>query len=394
MEARITNFIKTRLAGDYQIWFIVFLLNIFGLLIQFSAKGKMFMGGPMVPIFNIAKSIFLLAGSFAIMSWISRQNYLRVTKYSNIFLIFSWILILVAFFFGENKGGASRWIDLGFISFMPSDMAKLCLTMSLAKIFSTRQADQSAYNFGVILVILIQVGITCFLVMLSNFSTAILIFLTSIVLMIFGRVPFKSIFLIVGIVGFIAGSVVTLGIGQRAATVKARLATYAQRTLSSNKNGLKNLEDKDENYQLKRSWYAIATGALIPKGPGNSQYRFILSQAESDFVYAIILEEYGLIMGLAIPLLFLWFMWRGSSVIRYSGKPLGGLLSAGLTFSIVIQAFINMLVAVGAGPVTGQPMPMISAGGTSLVFTAISIGLILSISRDKEMETKDLKSVI
>jgi cell division protein FtsW len=394
MEARITNFIKTRLAGDYQIWFIVFLLNIFGLLIQFSAKGKMMMGGPLVPIANIAKSIFLLAGSFALMSWISRQNYLRLAKYSNICLIFSWILILFAFFFGENKGGASRWIDLGFISFMPSDMAKLCLTMSLAKIFSTRQADQSAYNLGVITVILIQVGITCFLVMLSNFSTAILIFLTSIVLMIFGRVPFKSILLIVGIVGFIAGSVVTLGIGQRAATVKARLATYAQRTLSSNKNGLKALEDKDENYQLKRSWYAIATGALIPKGPGNSQYRFILSQAESDFVYAIILEEYGLIMGLAIPLLFLWFMWRGSAVIRYSGKPLGGLLSAGLTFSIVIQAFINMLVAVGAGPVTGQPMPMISAGGTSLLFTAISIGLILSISRDKEMETKDLKSVI
>jgi cell division protein FtsW len=394
MEARITNFIKTRLAGDYQIWFIVFLLNIFGLLIQFSAKGKMLMGGPLVPIANIAKSIFLLAGSFALMSWISRQNYLKLAKYSNICLIFSWLLILFAFFFGENKGGASRWIDLGFISFMPSDMAKLCLTMSLAKIFSTRQADQSAYNFGVISVILIQIGITCFLVMLSNFSTAILIFLTSIVLMIFGRVPFKSILLIVGIVGFIAGSVVTLGIGQRAATVKARLATYAQRTLSSDKNGLKALEDKDENYQLKRSWYAIATGALIPKGPGNSQYRFILSQAESDFVYAIILEEYGLIMGLAIPLLFLWFMWRGSAVIRYSGKPLGGLLSAGLTFSIVIQAFINMLVAVGAGPVTGQPMPMISAGGTSLLFTAISIGLILSISRDKEMETKDLKSVI
>jgi cell division protein FtsW len=93
-------------------------------------------------------------------------------------------------------------------------------------------------------------------------------------------------------------------------------------------------------------------------------------------------------MGILIPLFFLWFMWRGSSAIRYSGKPLGGLLSAGLTFSIVIQAFINMLVAVGAGPVTGQPLPMVSAGGTSLLFTAISIGLILSISRDKEMETK------
>jgi cell division protein FtsW len=116
MEARITNFIKTRLAGDYQIWFIVFLLNIFGLLIQFSAKGKMLMGGPLVPIANIAKSIFLLAGSFALMSWISRQNYLRLAKYSNICLIFSWLLILFAFFFGENKGGASRWIDLAHIT--------------------------------------------------------------------------------------------------------------------------------------------------------------------------------------------------------------------------------------------------------------------------------------
>jgi cell division protein FtsW len=394
MESRITSFIKSRLAGDYQIWFIVFLLNIFGLLIQFSAKGKMLMGGPWAPITNIAKSIFLLALSFLITSWFSRKNYIFLTKRSNLFLIFSWLLILFAFFFGENKGGASRWINLGVVSFMPSDMAKLCLTLSLAKIFSTRQSDQSSYNFGVIFLILIKIGITCFLVMLSNFSTAVLIFLTSIVLMIFGRVPVKSILLIVGIVGFVAGSVVTLGIGQRAATVKARLATYAQRTLSSDKDGLKSIEDKDENYQLKRSWYAIATGALIPKGPGNSQYRFILSQAESDFVYAIILEEYGLIMGLAIPLLFLWFMWRGSSVIQYSVKPIGGLLSAGLTFSIVIQAFINMLVAVGAGPVTGQPMPMISAGGTSLIFTAISVGIILSISRDKEMETKEPKSVI
>jgi cell division protein FtsW len=145
---------------------------------------------------------------------------------------------------------------------------------------------------------------------------------------------------------------------------------------------------------LKRSWYAIATGALIPKGPGNSQFRYLLSQAESDFIYAIILEEYGLIFGLAIPLLFIWFMWRGASAIKYSEKPLGGLLSAGLTCTIVLQAFINMLVAVGAGPVTGQPMPMISAGGTSLIFTALSIGLILSISRDKENKISDPKPVI
>ncbi|MEY4986584.1 MAG: hypothetical protein RL567_363 [Bacteroidota bacterium] len=388
MESKITKYVKEYLVGDYQIWFIVLLLNIFGLLIQFSTKSRMTMSGPFEPLTSIVKTIAILIASFYLMSWISRQNYIKITRFSNIFLFLSWGLILFAYFFGESKGGASRWINLGFVSFMPSDMAKLCLTASLAKIFSTRQADQSQYNFVTAIVILILIGVTCFLIMLSNFSTSILIFMTSIVLMFFGRVPIKYISSIVGIVAFLAVMVVSLGIGQRAATVRSRIATFITRVSENDKSKLKEMNKSDENYQINLSKYAISTGALIPKGPGNSQYRYLLSQAESDFIYAIILEEYGLFMGILIPLFFLWFMWRGSSVIRYSGKPLGGLLSAGLTFSIVIQAFINMLVAVGAGPVTGQPLPMISAGGTSLVFTAISIGLILSISRDKEMETK------
>lgn len=388
MEAKITKYIKEHLVGDYQIWFIVILLNIFGLLIQFSTKSRMTMSGPFEPLTSIVKTIVILIGSFYLMSWISRQNYIKITRLSNVFLFLSWGLILFAYFFGESKGGASRWINLGFVSFMPSDMAKLCLTASLAKIFSTRQADQSQYNITTAIVILILIGVTCFLIMLSNFSTSILIFMTSIVLMFFGRVPIKYITGIVGIVAFLAVMVVSLGIGQRAATVRSRIATFITRVSEHDKSKLKEMNKSDENYQINLSKYAISTGALIPKGPGNSQYRYLLSQAESDFIYAIILEEYGIFMGILIPLFFLWFMWRGSSVIRYSGKPLGGLLSAGLTFSIVIQAFINMLVAVGAGPVTGQPLPMISAGGTSLVFTAISIGLILSISRDKEMETK------
>jgi cell division protein FtsW len=388
MEAKITKYIKEHLVGDYQIWFIVILLNVFGLLIQFSAKSKMTISGPFEPITSILKTIFILIGSFYLMSWVSRQNYIKVTRLSNILLFLSWGLILFAFFFGESKGGASRWINLGFVSFMPSDMAKLCLTASLAKIFSSRQADQSQYNIITAIVILILIGVTCFLIMLSNFSTSVLIFLTSIVLMFFGRVPFKYISGIVGIVALMAFLVVYFEIGERAKTVKKRIETYKEHAFEQDKEKLKELNKSDDNYQINLSKYAISTGALIPRGPGNSQYRWLLSQAESDFIYAIILEEYGLFMGILIPLFFLWFMWRGSSAIRYSGKPLGGLLSAGLTFSIVIQAFINMLVAVGAGPVTGQPLPMVSAGGTSLLFTAISIGLILSISRDKEMETK------
>jgi cell division protein FtsW len=391
METRISNYIKSHLAGDYQIWFIVFLLNTFGLLIQFSAKGKLNMSGPFDPITNMLKSMVILGLSFFLMSWFSRQNYIKMTQFSHIALIFSWILILIALKFGESKGGASRWIELGPISFMPSDMAKLCLTASLAKDFSTRQADQSSYNWVMFFWLLFKIGMTCFLIMLSNFSTSILIFGTSIVLMFFGRVPIMQIVYIVSAVFMLAVGVVFFEVGQRAKTVKSRISNFNSRI---NEKESKQLNKKGDDYQLYRSWYAIATGALTPKGPGKSQQRYFLSQAESDFIYAIILEEYGIIIGLFIPILFLWFMYRGASVIRFSVKPLGGLLSAGLTFSIVLQAFINMLVSVGAGPVTGQPMPMISSGGTSLIFTAISIGLILSVSRDRDMVAKDLKPVI
>ncbi len=381
MENKIAEITKKYIVGDYQIWFIVIVLNLFGLLIQFSAKSRMVMMSPIEPISGFIKTLLILALSFVLMSYFAKINYSKIAQLSNFALAASWVLIIIALVFGENKGGASRWIDLGPISFMPSDMAKLCLTVSLARDFSARQADPESYTWQVMLGILIKLGITCFLIMLSNFSTSILIFATSIVLMIFGRVPFRQIAKTVGLFSLLAVSVVVLGIGQRAKTVQGRLKNYVQRIGEKERNNNKNL---GEDYQIHRSLFAIATGALSPKGPGKSQQKYFLSQAESDFIYAIILEEYGLLAGILLPLFFIYFMYRGASAVKFSEKPFGGLLSAGLTFSIVFQAFINMLVAVDAGPVTGQPMPMISAGGTSLIFTAISIGLILSVSRDKE----------
>jgi len=317
------------------------------------------------------------------MSFFSKSNYSRVAKFSDLALILSWGLVIIALVFGPKIGGANRWVNLGPISFMPSDMVKLCLITSLAKDFSSKQADPESYNYVMFIRMLFKIGISCFLIMLSNFSTSVLIFFTSCILMYFGRVPAKQIALIIVAVATLAIGVVTLGIGQRAQTVKTRIENFVQRI---GKNETKVNSSKNEDYQITLSLFAISTGAIHPKGPGKSQQRFILSQAESDFVYAIIIEEYGIVGGLAIPLLFLIFMYRGAKAIQYSNRPFGGLLSAGLTFSIVLQAFINMLVAVDAGPVTGQPMPMISAGGTSLIFTAISIGLILAVSRDKDPE--------
>lgn len=381
-----TAYLRSLMAGDYQLWCIVLFLNGLGFLVQFSAKSKYHLGGALEPISYLIKTGAILVISLLIMSYISRQDYVKLTRWNNLFLLASWLLIGFAYVFGPSKGGASRWIDIGPISFMPSDMAKLALIISLSKLFATKQSGLKEYTTWTLVIILFQVGITCFLIMLSNFSTSILIGGTSFVLMLFGRVPWRSIGIVVGVMVGLGISVVVLGIGQRAETVQNRIKSYLKRTMQ-HESGKQELSEKDdaENYQLHQSQMAIATGALQPLGPGKSQFRYLLSQADSDFIYATVLEEYGLIMGLFLPFVYLWLLMRGIRVIQFSAKPLGGLLSAGLSFSIVVQAFINMFVSVGAIPVTGQPMPMISAGGTSLIFTAISMGLIMSISRDKDL---------
>lgn len=383
MQAKLSYYLKNNLQGDKIIWMIVFFLNTIGLLIQFSAKGRFNMSNPFDPIIGFIKPLIILIASIYIMAWVSRKDYTQLTKYVHVFLYLSWGLILMAFFFGSSKGGASRWLEIGPVSFMPSDMAKLCLTISLSKILSKKQSDTKDYSWGTLLFIFLIIIITCTLILLSNFSTSIIIFLTSLVLMFFGRVPFKFISSIFGIVCIVSFSMIYFEIGERAATVKARIETYYRRVTSSSADKAKiESEDRDKNYQLKRSLYAISTGALSPRGPGKSHYRYHLSQAESDFVFAIIIEEYSVGMGAFVAVLFLVLIFRSLIVTQNCEKPLGGLMSAGLSFSIVTQALINMFVCVGAIPVTGQPIPMVSAGGTSLFFTAISIGLILSISKD------------
>ncbi len=379
----IAERIKNHFKGDIHILLIVFFLSVMGVIVQFSAKGRLTMDGPLSPLVPLLKSLVILLAGFWCMGKISQMDYLKSTKRMDLLLYGSWILIELAYLFGQKAGGASRWIPLGPFTFMPSDMAKLCLTISLSKMFAARQADPNAYNPSVIFAICFKIGGTCFLIFLSNFSTSVIVFGTSIVLMIFGRVPWKKIALIFGIFAIIAAGLIYKRVGQRAETIINRIEVYWHRMMGDQTQAEIEIADQGSNYQLKQSLYAIATGATQPKGPGNSQFRFHLSQAESDFIYAIIIEEWGIIAGILLPAMFLWLFWRGALAISYSAKPLGGLMSAGLTFSIVLQAFLNMFVAIGAIPVTGQPIPLISAGGTSLIFTLISIGFILSVTRDK-----------
>jgi cell division protein FtsW len=197
--------------------------------------------------------------------------------------------------------------------------------------------------------------------------------------MFIGRVPLKFIgMVIIGL--FLAGTILVMtGTGSRIETARNRISNFVKNFTGKKKENA----DKDENYQIERSYYAIANGGLTGKGPGKSQQRYFLSESESDFIYAIIIEEWGMIGGLFVMGLYLWFLYRGMKAVDSSGRAFGGLLSAGLTFSLVIQAMVHMGVATGLGPVTGQPLPLLSMGGSSLLFTGAMIGIIISVSKDK-----------
>jgi cell division protein FtsW len=217
-------------------------------------------------------------------------------------------------------------------------------------------------------------GLVCGIIALSNLSTAVLLFATCMLLMFIGRVPLKYLGMLI-IVGIVAGAL-ALAVGQRMGTAVSRIKAF--------------MDPKEIPFQLEQSYIAIATGGVLGKGPGNSTQRNFLPHPYSDFVYATILEEYGMIGGVLILFLFLVLLYRGMITVANSERAFGGLLSAGLSFALVIQALINMAVSVGLGPITGLPLPLLSMGGTSLLFTGISLGIILSVSRGEVEELEKI----
>lgn len=260
---------------------------------------------------------------------------------------------------------------------MPSDLAKLSLITNLAAMLAKRQ--HVSYSFGEILPMIIKIILICAAIALTNVSTSLLLFATCFLLMFFGRVP--SQYLLLALVGiFITATLLVMtGTGSRIETARNRIINFV--------SGIKGTKMKDASqttdYQVERSFYAIANGGVMGKGPGKSQQRYFLTQSESDFIYAIIIEEWGMVGGVFVLSLYLWFLYRGMKAVDSSGRAFGGLLSAGLTFSLVIQAMVHMGVATGLGPVTGQNLPLLSMGGSSLLFTGAMVGIIISVSQDK-----------
>ncbi len=366
MKDKIKAWIQENLKGDPVIWTVVIALSLISILVVYSATGTLAFKRMIHPEAYLFKHTALLGIGILSMWLAHRIDYRYYSKLSRVALWVSVPLLIYTFTHGVSINDASRWIQIPVInaSFQPSDLASLALITSMASMLSKRQQNIRDFKESLI-PILIWCGIICGLIALTNLSSAILLFLTCMLIMFIGRVPVKYLAMLV-FVGAIAG-VGAIKFGVRAETAKNRIESF--------------LNGDELPFQAKHARLAVATGGILGKGPGKSQQRNILPHPYSDFVYAIIIEEYGLLGGVVVLILYLILLYRGMKGVMNSERAFGGLLAAGLSLAIVLQAMVNMGVVVGLGPITGLPLPLISMGGTSLLFTGISIGIILSVSR-------------
>jgi cell division protein FtsW len=362
------------LQGDRVIWAVVFALSLISILVVYSSIGTLAFKRTESPESFLIKHTFTVLVGIAAMWFAHRVDYRYYSKLSKFALWISIPLLIYTFTNGVTINDAARWIHVPIIgSFQPSDFASLALIVNLASMLSKRQQNIDDIKESLI-PILFWCGIICGLIALTNLSTAVLLFLTCMLIMFIGRVSTKYLAMLV-FVGVLFGAL-AVKFGVRGETAKSRITNF--------------MNGDELPFQAKHARIAVATGGVAGKGPGNSDQRNILPHPYSDFIYAIVIEEYGMVGGVVVLILYLVLLHRGMKAAYNSDKAFGGLLSAGLSFDLVCQALVNMGVVVGLGPITGQPLPLISMGGTSMVFTGLAVGIILSVSRgDRDQEWKE-----
>jgi cell division protein FtsW len=365
--------------GDKVIWAVVVLLSLLSVLVVYSsviAIAYRYKGGDTSSY--LIKHVFIVSSGIMLMYFVHKVKYSYFSRISQVAIFLAAPLLLYTLVNGVTAGDASRWLAIPgtSLTFQTSDFAKLALITYVARMLSIKQSVIKDFKKA-FLPIVIPVGIICALILPSNFSTAALLFMTCFVLMFIGRMNAKHLLLLIGS-GIAAGGLIIVLVFNfpnaipRGATWKARVESFSS-------------GDSESNFQAEQAKIAIATGGIKGLGPGNSMQRNFLPQASSDFIFAIVIEEWGLIMAIIIVFLYLILLFRGVSIANKSERTFGSLLAIGLTFSLVFQAMINMAVAVNLFPVTGQPLPLVSMGGTSIWFTSITIGMILSVSRENEI---------
>ncbi len=394
--------------GDKVIWMVFFFLCMISIIEVYSASSSLSYksGNYMAPVIRHIIILGFGLGTMICMLNVKCKYFKIVTPFVLVFAFLMLIWVLVA---GQATNGASRWVNFVGIQFQPSEIAKGAVVLAVAQVLSAMQtdkgADRRAFKY-----ILIATSLFIFLIGMENLSTAMLLCVTILCMMVIGRVPMNQIGKLVGTVLILVciafAGIMIVGqdkgeennkpenaltenvekekdapsMGQklfhRADTWKARIDKFMDSKPIAPED-----VDLDKDAQVAHANIAIASSNIVGKGPGNSVERDFLSQAFSDFIYAIIIEEMGIWGAFGVALLYIILLFRAGRIANRCENNFPAFLCMGLTIMLVIQALFNMLVAVGLAPVTGQPLPLISRGGTSTVINCLYLGMILSISR-------------
>ena len=367
----LSNNIAAELRGDRTIWMIVAVLSLFSILAVYSSTGSLAWQSRdgNTTIFLITHLVRLGFGLFLVYLF-HLIHYRRYQQFAKIALWVTVALLFVTLLFGRNVNDASRWIGIFGFSFQTSELAKITLMMYLARELTRKQEYINSFR-DAFLPLIIPVVVVCGLIAPANLSTAMVMFATSLMLMFIGRVSWKYMFLLVllGLVVF-AGLIV---IGRFQPDL-VRVDTWISRVNIF-------LNSEDGGYQVQQAKIAIAKGGFIGEGPGNSIIRNFLPYAYADFIFAIICEEYGMLGGVIVMALFVLLFLRNVKLVAKSPKAFGAFLAIGLSLMLTVQALANIAVNVNLVPPTGLNLPLISMGGTSILFTCMALGMILSVSK-------------
>lgn len=378
------DFAYRYIKGDKVIWTVVLFLSLFSVLAVYSAINSLaykYQEGNQ--IYYLVKHSLIIIVGLLLMYVIHKIKYSYFSRLSQIALFVSIPLLLLTLARGASLNEAARWLSIPGtgLTFQTSDFAKIALIAYVARFLALKQDNIKDFKSTFIPVIL-PIVVVCGLILPANFSTSALLFTTCLVLLFIGRISMKYIFGILGI-GVVLLSIFLLILMN--SEKQGRLGTWKRR-IENFRSG-----DSKSNFQVEQAKIAIATGGVMGKGPGKSTQRNMLPHPYSDFIFAFIIEEYGFIGGFFVVFLYLILLFRGVRIATRSKKTFGSLLAFGLCFSLVFQAFINMAVATNLFPVTGQPLPLVSMGGTSIWFTSIAMGIILSVSTETETEIANEK---
>lgn len=388
--------VVSKARGDKFIWGIVILLSLVSILVVYSAASQIayrrYSGN--TEFFLFKQIAFSCLGLIAIY-FIHQINYTLFLKYATYLYILAITLLVYTYFFGTQKNDGVRWLEIPIvkISFQPSELAKLALFVFLAR-FITKKQDTIGDFKKSFLPAIGTIALTCILILPSNFSTAALTFVAGLVVLFLGKANGKQMGVLVALLLIFALSSVyyikktykadsdSNIVNTEGSSILKRKGTWKKRIYDFTTAGI----DSNAISQENLSKMAIASGGFLwGMGPGRGQASNFLSEAENDFVFSVLIEEYGILISAIVMFLYIVFLFRSIKIFRRCPYAFGSFLALGLSFALVIQAMANMAVSVGLMPVTGVTLPLVSMGGTSHILTCASIGIILSVGRNVEM---------